>query len=283
MAERGLLVGIDVEFDRIANTVATGSRLDELRQNIRRWTLLWDHISIARNGNIANRGNQDIDYLAQVGFAKDIAVEHDGGRMAETTHDVNLRALYWFEEQQPGSWAVDLSPGSLFCPNHGFLPDGHLAPSRGVLVQLANAIPVPDKDVPLAEVLEFKQKRRDELLVMRHEIEELYQRIGKAEDPALALNTGLEELSRTVNDAIKVTREQRLPFRMSTELASVNIAGAIAAAAPQIFAAAPLVTVLSNAAAGAVSLGVGFEWVRRKQKGSPFQYVALYHQELFGE
>jgi hypothetical protein len=283
MPERGLLVALDTTFNRKDQTVIGGTHLPELEQHLRRWTLLWDKVAIARNGNIMGRGHHDVDYLVSTGFAQEIWVQHDGGKMADTTHDVNLGAIYHLEESDPGNWAVDLSPGSLHCPQHGFFPANHLLERRGVMVELTNAVPVPNRDIPLAEILEFKAKRHSELLRLRSEIDDLYQRVGQSEDQAHAISSGIDSLSSSINDTIKVIREKGMPFRMTTELASVNIVGAIAAAAPQVLAQAPLLTVLANAAAGAVCVGMGFEWVRRKTAGSPYQYVALYHEQLFYE
>jgi hypothetical protein len=89
-----------------------------------------------------------------------------------------------------------------------------LEPGRGVLVSLHRALPVPDKDVPLQDILEFRTKRSDELIALRRHLEEIYGRIVSAGDSDLALKTELERLQQAINDYTKVFHERRFKFRM---------------------------------------------------------------------
>ena len=47
--------------------------------------------------------------------------------------------------------------------------------ARGALVELHNAIPVPDLNTPLEEILEFKFRRNDELNRLRLEMDNFFE------------------------------------------------------------------------------------------------------------
>ncbi|MCM2452830.1 DUF6236 family protein [Agrobacterium vitis] len=283
MGERGLLVGVDIQYNREKKEFRLGKLPNEFALNDRRWLLFWDRIGIARNGNMVFRQVPDIEFLASTGQVEYFDIPHSGGEGTTVAHEVYLHALYELEDRFPGQWAIDRSPGSLFAPYEGVFPRGHMLEKRGGLVELVNVIPIPDVDAPIEDLLRFKEHRRAELLELRHTIDDLYDRIGNAADPAHALNSGLEKIEAGSAAVIRTLREQRLPFRMSKEMVNLNVVGGLIGAIPSIIASAPIATVLGNALAGAVTIGVSWEWLHRKKAGSPYEYISLYHREVFRE
>src|SRR5574341_700437 len=55
-----------------------------------------------------------------------------------------------------------------------YSPDKDSETKTAVGIELFRALPVPSQDVPIAEILEFKRKRWDELLRFRHAMDGLY-------------------------------------------------------------------------------------------------------------
>ncbi|MEX5669303.1 DUF6236 family protein, partial [Pseudomonas neuropathica] len=55
---------------------------------------------------------------------------------------------------------------------------------QALSIDLLRSIPIPQEDVPLAEILEFKAKRKDELMSLRAEIERLESKAKLSNDPA---------------------------------------------------------------------------------------------------
>lgn len=151
-----------------------------------------------------------------------------------------------------------------------------------MLVALNNAIPVPDRDVSLDDVLEFKRRRQPELLALRHEVESLYHSVSASDDHALAVNRALDTIRIASDDCVKTLREARLPFRLTTEIASCNVVAAATAATAGFVMHAPLMTILSNVATASVAVGAGFEFVSRRGRSSPYRYISYFHEELFG-
>jgi hypothetical protein len=117
-----------------------------------------------------------------------------------------------YEESQPGQWAMGIGKGRLR------FPETQTEPGRGLLVRLHNAIPIPDRDVPLNELLEFRRNRRAELLSLRAAMDSLYIEILDAPDRPLAEVSRLAELDKALNDLTAVSKSA--PFR--TQAASLE-------------------------------------------------------------
>jgi hypothetical protein len=73
------------------------------------------------------------------------------------------------------------------------------AEQRNVLrIALAEALPVPPPDTPIAELLEFKLKRRDQLIEMHENLDALYQEVLAAPDSDLAARKAVSRLKLTI-------------------------------------------------------------------------------------
>jgi hypothetical protein len=279
---RGLIVSRDIVINVERGEAVLGPKFDLHSQHLRHWMLMWDHLAVPVNGNALCNPTQDLDFLRAEGFATYLPVDHNGGEPAQTTREVFLGVVYHLESQQPGSWTSALGPGALEPVGPEFFPEEDTVAGRGALVQLTNVIPVPEREVPLADILEFKSRRQPELLALRHHIEEIYQRIAASTDPALALNSGLEALETASNDYVRTMREGRLPFKFATDLASINFVPAGIALGAGYLAHSPLATLLGNVAAAGLTVSAGIEWSRRTNSPSPFRYITSYHEEVFG-
>lgn len=71
-------------------------------------------------------------------------------------------------------------------------------------------MPVPEIDVPLNEVLEFKAKRKDELTAFRIYIDELYQSIINAGDIPRAKNTAILKLEKALLEVDRTLDESAI-------------------------------------------------------------------------
>lgn len=157
-------------------------------------------------------------------------------------------------------------------------------PNRGLLVSLFNCIPVPDETVPLPEVLEFKEKRRDQLIELRAEVESLYRDIRGDSDQALL--AAKERLDSACADAIRVARESRLRFRLSA--VKVGFTLPMGAVIGDLLVKGllsqpitmPAIDALLVGATGA--LACSWDIVPRavQPRNEPYRYIASMHREL---
>lgn len=96
-----------------------------------------------------------------------------------------------------------------------FQSKGQEEPSLGFSIKLQRLLPVPREDASIADILQFKQARRDELLHLREEIDQFQVELKSAQASAdvSRLTTGFtERMERQVNALIQAMENDRLPF-----------------------------------------------------------------------
>ena len=137
--------------------------------------------------------------------------------MVQTIVRMQIQAFADFDAREPGQWSLAQGQNSFF------LHDKLLVPDAGALLELQRAIPIPDKDVPLNEVLEFKRRRNDELQRLRAELDGFIAAINKAEDKETELQKHIATIDAACADALRVSHEWQFPVRLTNLKASVEL------------------------------------------------------------
>lgn len=273
MSTRGLVVSPPLEISGSIYKLRS-SDLDpqELRSNL----LFWDVLDFPTNNIVHLELSSDAQFLEEAGILQRSKINvSQPGDLAQLTLAAHIEAFQTLDKAEPGKWSLATGERSISFPNDLLLQ------KRGALVSLHNAVPVPDKDVPLPDLLEFKRKRRDELLATRHHLEEIYQKIVSAGDGPLALQSQIEQLQLALKDQLNISREAPFSFRLSNMNASLNLLPvAVAAVTAHIFGLPMLPTIISSLPAS-LSLNMGVALKNRKPSSTPYKYVTSYHKELF--
>ncbi|MGX9147263.1 DUF6236 family protein [Mesorhizobium sp. 128a] len=130
--------------------------------------LFWDRLDFPAQNMIAFGLDADAQFLKSAGVLQRTVVGLSGGSMGDVLRAAHVGAFRLLDKNEPGQWSIATGERSLsFASND--IDEG-----RGVLVKLYNAIPVPNKDASLVDILEFREKRRSELLALRHHLESVY-------------------------------------------------------------------------------------------------------------
>jgi hypothetical protein len=121
----------------------------------------------------------------------------------------HTRAFQTLESQEQGAWCfAHLAPETPWFepPTHatGALP---LVQARAIQFELHNALPLPRDDVELVDILDFKERRRAELMALRENLDQIYQRIVSSADAPHAQMTEFERLTRSLNDLAATIHE----------------------------------------------------------------------------
>ncbi|UOK72496.1 DUF6236 family protein [Ancylobacter polymorphus] len=270
---RGLVVSPPIESSGNRLLMKSGA-LDpqELRSNL----LFWDRLDFPEQNIIHIGLDNDAQFLEEAGVLQRSKVLFSGsGDMAEIYRNLHVEAFRRLDQEKPGRWSLATGERSISFGDHA------LQQGRGALVRLYGAIPVPDKDVPLADILEFRLRRSDELLALRTHLESVYQRVISAGDGELAWNTEVEALQRAIQDHIKTSRETSFRLRLADISASLNLLPIGASAITAYSTGLPMVPSLVAGAMLGISLDVGAALKRHRASPTPFQYVTSYHQEVF--
>lgn len=214
--ERGLIICNPVQLQGNA-VLLKSNKLDphELRFSL----LFWDKLVWPRNRVFDLGGGSDADYLEGAGIISRPLPNPLSGNASDSVLDAQVSAFYELDKIQPGQWAIAQGDDSLSIHPHV----KQYADSQSALIELHRAIPIPDYDVPIAEILEFKLRRRDELLLLRQRFEQLTKEIGASAEPMVVLREKLAEIDQACANLLELGREWRWPVKLGSMNATVEI------------------------------------------------------------
>lgn len=277
-SKRGLVICPPIEIEG-TKLRAKSSSLHPLE--LRFALLFWDRLVWPSSRAIHFASNQDERFLQAAGVLKRPDYTFDGDAVQGIARG-QMQAFFDRERSEPGAWALAQGENSLLWR------DGIFEPNAGAFVELHRAIPIPQHDVPLEEILEFKYRRRDELLTLRQHLESFVADIQGADDRPAALRTRLSEIDQACANLLLVGKEWQFPvylsnFKASFSLGPFTLVPAVAAGwalgQPYGLVAAGA----AAAAAGVIStLEMNADYGLRsvKRPASPYRYAYRVHQEL---
>lgn len=209
---RGLIICPKTKIGK--NNVTVDGALNP--QELRFALMFWDKLVWPGMGLIRMEGTTDDQYLEQVGV-----LERPVYRLAGPVHEVVLNsqliALSEREAKQPGQWGLLQGENALH-----FSEDSY-DPGKGAGIELIRAVPIPSIDTPLAEILEFKQRRRDELIAFRQHMEALAKNVYESADQSTELAKHISDIQKVCSDLTAVGKEFQFPMHVADFKASLNL------------------------------------------------------------
>ncbi|UUZ74805.1 DUF6236 family protein [Polaromonas sp. P1(28)-13] len=267
---------IEIEGSRL---FVKSSNLDP--QELRFSLLFWDRLVWPSSRAIHFSSGPDETFLESAGILTRPEYTFNGDG-AQGIARGQIQAYQELERSEPGVWALAQGENSLL------LKDGLADEGKGTLVELHRAIPVPKQDVPLAEILEFRQRRRDELMLLRHHLESFVSEIEGAADKPLALQKRVAELDQACANLLTVGKEWQFPVYLSNLKASFSlsptkflpaVAGGWKMGEPYGLTAAAAVAAAAGAASTLdIKADYGLRSMRRPT--NPYRYAFQMHEEL---
>lgn len=250
-------------------------------QELRFALLFWDRLVWPSSRVIYFGGGPDEAFLESAGILTRPEYTFNGD-VAQGIARGQVQAYQNLERSEPGVWALAQGENSLLW-KEGLADEG-----KGALVELHRAIPVPTQDVPLAEILEFRLRRRDELVLLRHHLESFVSEIEGAADKPLALQKRIAELDQACANLLTVGKEWQFPVYLSNLKASFSVtpqkflpavAGGWKMGEPYgLTAAAAVATAFGAASTLEIKGDYGLRSM--KQPTSPYRYAFRMHEEL---
>lgn len=249
-------------------------------QELRFSLLFWDKLVWPSSRAIHFASGPDEKFLESAGILTrpDYTFNGDGATGIALGQ---IQAFIDFEEKNPGSWSLSQGEDSLL------IKSGLSQVSAGTSLELHRAIPIPKHDVPLAEILEFKYRRRDELLYFRHHLESFAPSLSSAnyqED----INAAIQKIDAACADLVKVGREYQFPMYLSNLKANLSISPSklVPSSLAGFAVGNSFGLAAASVAAGMAAIGsmleikadINFRSVKREV--SPFKYVYRIHNEL---
>lgn len=271
--ERGIVVSPPLHIDGTSLHIKSSS-LDE--QSLRFWLLFWDRLVWPSSNAIYLEENPDELFLMQEKILDRPSYTFNGD-VAQGLLQTQLAAFHQKEKADPGLWALAQGENALKAaiPNQV---------GRGLLIELHHALPLPSPDVPLAEILEFKEKRLPELYQLRAALDDIYLKVNSSGDSALALNKAIYDIDKACSDLLKVNKEWKYPKLLANASLGLSIPLAPITLIASAFAGAPFDLALSSAVLSSmlpqVSLNFGQFGLKSINKNHPYLYAIQAHKEL---
>lgn len=270
--ERGIVLGTGICYStQPAGEPVLGVDLAELRAVL----FLFDKIDWPKTNLFKVLGNAETDFLENEGILGRSGHSLVGAEtLRHSITDADLKAWEWHERDEPRRWA--LGRGASAAP--GELDEGDAA----LFTKLANVIAVPAVEVPLQDVLEFRLRRRAELLALRTEIDRAYGRIVSSADRAHAWMAESDALITAVADQRRVAAEAGWRTRLGSVASSMKV-GDLQAAGVAAFATLTTggsVSAALIAGTGALSLSASISLTKKSEKTSPVDYIMAIEKEF---
>jgi hypothetical protein len=205
---RGLVISNPVTI-KGDNYLSMNTELDAIE--LKRAVLFWDKLVWPRNNIVNWADSAEVEFLISEGIMSRPQGKSDAiGKLgASEIGRLHINEYIRLDAMEPGVWAISGGPSSF---NWDRKDD---VDARGTLVTLYRAIPIPEHDVPLEDLLNFKEARRDEVMDLALEIDALYSRIKAAIDSDFEMRSCIAKIDRKASDMIRVCRESKIPFRLS--------------------------------------------------------------------
>ena len=135
----------------------------------------------------------------------------------ELNHYAQVKATSLLQAQGGDTWTLAQSSNKLD------LPFGNYSHAQLFEANLYAGLPVPDENTPLNEIMEFKEKRKPELLRFRHSIDSLYIKMLSSPDQERELRKASEEIDLTLIDLNKCLNESNIKTLFTTLSLYLNI------------------------------------------------------------
>lgn len=245
MLKKGIVVSPPFEVD-FRGGLSCGGSPDPLE--LRKYLTYWDEIDYPSN-NFIFITSDDIEYLSTTHALKRTHIDFQG---KVSTDNGNL--FIWAQDiayqenaqNEPGCWSLgQVSTTPYYAKQHK---------GTGIELELLNLLPVPNVDTPLADILEFKEKRQDELVAFRCYLDEINEKILSSIDLPRAKNSELNRLELSLKDIDRTMSESGISKVVSnfkhvinTDLSGIIGVGLGAAGLASFVPMSPMIAGLSSA------------------------------------
>lgn len=168
------------------------------------YALYWDKVIFPRNGMVGFGVPYEED-LISCGIVEKPYIHREGAvsysnLTSNLIEDLIFTANKFREERKDFDWFIHQMTGSGVAS-----PDN--VRKMSLRLDLMNLLPVPNENVHIADVLEFKERRSDELKNMHTLIDNLYLKVLQSGDFELSRSAALSELKEAFQSLDKVSSE----------------------------------------------------------------------------
>lgn len=284
MNRKGLIIPSGVIISESENsTQIGGGNIDPAL--IRNWVMFWDEFICPDNNFISTGLPPDLEFLQKKNLLVRNRVPFSGGISSGDFGKLFLAAqeITYMQKhaEEPGKWSMAQSEGIIKGQSNSQGTEACL------VFELINSIQLPDRLIPINEILEFKEKRRDELSAFHSYLEDIYLRISASKDIPRVKTHELEKLESAIfeyNQTVKEKFQNRLlsSLRIILDRSLITSAG-MAMGAASLAPSIGLPALGAGAMVGSASFAIQSILTERAPNTGihPLTYITKIENELF--
>lgn len=175
------------------------------KEELRYFLLYWDKVVIPTN-NIIHLAVPEEDELLSTGIVTRPRVPFSGTFNGELMARAQLIAQTsiaksLIENDRNIDWVLHQIGDEII------VPDSEAIEKQLIRIDLVNCLPVPSGDVHIPDILEFKERRKDELAYLHKSIDDLYLEVLSSPDPSLKTKQVVSEFEKSIATIDKVSKE----------------------------------------------------------------------------
>ena len=241
-------------------------------QEIRYYALYWDRVVIPGN-NLVYIGLPDEELLIESGVIERPRVGFQGAfGGAEVGHAFATAqsrvAEKLIEEDKSIDWVLHQIGNRLNIPN------AYIEQKHSLRFELVNLLPVPSGNIPIPDILEFKERRAAELGELHQAIELAYLEALRSPDQDLGHAIAIRELKKSIENLDAVANERWERTSKFDFAAEFNLDGGRFAQAVASGAAFDFFTTAFTMPVGAVAGGIASLFRLKASYGTSFKPAA---------
>ena len=218
---RGIIA--DCVFHGNETSLSIKGGIDPFR--LRQYLLYWDKIDYPTNNILRVELTPDEKYLEGIGVLQRTHVNFytdENGIMISPDIFIRSQLCVLQENNKNGEiWSIGQNNSQLY------LPKDETERKSTVQLKLYDCVPVPREDTPFDDILDFKERRRDELIEFRRVMDGMYDAILSSEYPDLKERRCIEELQNKIIDINRVMSESHIKRVLSSVNVELNISDLI--------------------------------------------------------
>ncbi|WP_321319597.1 DUF6236 family protein [Labilibaculum sp.] len=210
--KRGIITSSGRMTRQDSDSVSINSSISE--EDLNYYLLYWDKILMPTN-NMIHVSVKNEDQLLKTGFFERPKVNFTNWstHMNKGSYDPFLMAQSIVaNEVIPNDKSFDWTIHQI--GDHIAISKDQSKEFNSIKVELLNCLPVPSGETNFQDILEFKEKRTDELLALHSTIDELYLEILNSPDKDLQLRKSISDFKMAIANIDTVSKER---FKMLTK------------------------------------------------------------------
>lgn len=240
--------------------------------------LLVDKLDKPAN-SLMSFGEDDRDDVTGIGLGGKTLVTYTEGLTYSQMSNYVWQVYQLLDKREPGRWSL--------WPQRDtpVIPEDKLSPGLAFQIELTNGLIVPHASTPFEDVIAFKERHRDELISLRHHLEDFAIKLSKEGDPR-AVDLERERFDASLSEYLTKARHSNIRRAVASLTTELDWAAAVRSMAGGgsggLLAAAQGLSLTAAAAAigGGVLAGLSIKSASGVKDGpSPFRYLARIEKE----